>query len=160
MSCIGSIAMPACGLNCGDRGLNWGGRGLNCGGGGPNCGGGGLNCGGGGVNCDGPAGCRWRGRGDGPLPARGQAGEQLCVVSRLLLRVQQAELRHGDFAQQLLAYFALRPRLVRANPQRLPVGRLLDHFRTGLEEHDPQQAVEIYRPFMGRNPQPIEVWIK
>jgi hypothetical protein len=68
------------------------------------------------------------------------------------LRVQQTKSRHGDFAQQLLAHLALRPRLVRGNAHGLAIGRLLDHFRIGLEEDDPQQAVETGWLFMERNP--------
>jgi hypothetical protein len=82
------------------------------------------------------------------------------VVSRLLLGVQQAVPRPGNLAQYLLAKLALRSRPIGANPHRLSIGRLADHYRIGLEEDNPQQAVEIGRLFMEWNPQPIEVWIE
>ncbi len=78
-----------------------------------------------------------RGRGDGPFAALGQAFLQLTVVGRFLLGVQQARPGHGDLAQQLLAHLALRTRLECAHPQPLKIGRLLDHFRAGLEEDEP-----------------------
>ena len=106
-----------------------------------------ANCGGGGAATE-------------ALAPLGQAFIQLTVIGGLLLRIEQAESRHGDLAEQLLAHFAVWPSLEPANTQRLAIGGLFDHFGIGFKEDNPQQAVEIDRLLMGRNPQPIKVWIE
>ena len=90
----------------------------------------------------------------------GQVLLQLGVIARLLLRVLQAKHGHGNFTQQSLAHLVIRPALVRAYEQRLPIGRILNHLGIRFKKDDPQQSVVIGRLFMGGNPQPAKIWIK
>ncbi len=85
---------------------------------------------------------------------------QALVVLLLASRVQQAELGRRDFVEDLLRERRVLARLERADMRHAGVGRVGDDVRIRLKQFQSEQAVMVWRLFVGANPEPLVIAVE